>query len=397
MTVFAYFCNPTNDNIRMKYVTDTAFADSKPHYELLDGLRGTAALLVIFYHIGEGFATSPVDQHVNHGYLAVDFFFILSGFVIGYAYDDRWGKSLNIWNFFRRRLIRLHPMVIMGAVLGVAAYCIQGCVQWDGTAVPLTMVLLAFLLNLFLLPVIPGTGTDVRGNAEMFPLNGPNWSLFFEYIGNILYALFLRRLSTRWLTALTAVAGLGLGAFAVGNLSGYGHLGVGWSMIDWNLLGGFLRLMFSFSIGLLMSRVFRPVKIRGAFWICSAIVAVLLSLPHIGGGEKMWMNGLYEAICTLFIFPALVWLGASGKTTDKVTSKVCRFLGDISYPVYVVHYPLMYLFYAWLWSREETIPFSQAWPVAAGVIILSVVLAWACMRFYDVPVRRWLSRRFPGK
>ena len=185
MTVFAYFCNPTNDNIRMKYVTDTAFADSKPHYELLDGLRGTAALLVIFYHIGEGFATSPVDQHVNHGYLAVDFFFILSGFVIGYAYDDRWGKSLNIWNFFRRRLIRLHPMVIMGAVLGVAAYCIQGCVQWDGTAVPLTMVLLAFLLNLFLLPVIPGTGTDVRGNAEMFPLNGPNWSLFFEYIGNM--------------------------------------------------------------------------------------------------------------------------------------------------------------------------------------------------------------------
>ena len=392
MTVFAYFCNPTNDNIRMKYVTDTAFADSKPHYELLDGLRGTAALLVISYHIGEGFATSPVDQHVNHGYLAVDFFFILSGFVIGYAYDDRWGKSLNIGNFFRRRLIRLHPMVIMGAVLGVAAYCIQGCVQWDGTAVPLTMVLLAFLLNLFLLPVIPGTGTDVRGNAEMFPLNGPNWSLFFEYIGNILYALFLRRLSTRWLTALTAVAGLGLGAFAVGNLSGYGHLGVGWSMIDWNLLGGFLRLMFSFSIGLLMSRVFRPVKIRGAFWICSAIVAVLLSLPHIGGGEKMWMNGLYEAVCTLFIFPALVWLGASGKTTDKVTSKVCRFLGDISYPVYVVHYPLMYLFYAWLWGGEERIPFSEAWPAALLVVAGSILLSWLCLRFYDMPLRRWLGK-----
>lgn len=392
MTVFAYFCNPTNDNIRMKYVTDTAFADSKPHYELLDGLRGTAALLVIFYHIGEGFATSPVDQHVNHGYLAVDFFFILSGFVIGYAYDDRWGKSLNIGNFFRRRLIRLHPMVIMGAVLGAAAYCIQGCVQWDGTAVPLTMVLLAFLLNLFLLPVIPGTGTDVRGNAEMYPLNGPNWSLFFEYIGNILYALFLRRLSTRWLTVLTAVAGLGLGAFAVGNLSGYGHLGVGWSMIDWNLLGGFLRLMFSFSIGLLMSRVFRPVKIRGAFWICSAIVAVLLSLPHIGGGEKMWMNGLYEAVCTLFIFPALVWLGASGKTTDKVTSKVCRFLGDISYPVYVVHYPLMYLFYAWLWGGEERIPFSEAWPAALLVVAGSILLSWLCLRFYDMPLRRWLGK-----
>lgn len=108
------------------------FSDSKPHYELLDGLRGVAALLVMFYHIGEGFATSPMDQHVNHGYLAVDFFFILSGFVIGYAYDDRWKTSLTLKSFFRRRLIRLHPMVIMGAVLGVAAYCIQGCRRWDG-------------------------------------------------------------------------------------------------------------------------------------------------------------------------------------------------------------------------------------------------------------------------
>ena len=381
----------------MKEKTSAAYPDSKPHYELLDGLRGVAALMVMFYHIGEGFATSPVDQHVNHGYLAVDFFFILSGFVIGYAYDDRWKTSLNLKNFFKRRLIRLHPMVIMGAILGAAAYCIQGRVQWDGTQVSMTMVLIALLLNLFLLPVVPGTGADVRGNNEMFPLNGPNWSLFFEYIGNILYALIIRKMSTKALTVLVSVAGLGLGAFAVCNLSGFGNLGVGWSMTDWNLLGGFLRLMFSFSTGLLMSRVFKPVKIRGAFWICSAVVCVLLALPHIGGGEKLWLNGLYEAVCTIFIFPALVWLGASGKTTDKATSRVCKFLGDISYPVYVVHYPLMYLFYAWLWSGPEKIPFSQAWPVAAAVIIGSIILAWLCLKFYDEPLRKWLGEKFLKK
>lgn len=381
----------------MKEKTSAAYPDSKPHYELLDGLRGVAALMVMFYHIGEGFATSPVDQHVNHGYLAVDFFFILSGFVIGYAYDDRWKTSLNLKNFFKRRLIRLHPMVIMGAILGAAAYCIQGRVQWDGTQVSMTMVLIALLLNLFLLPVVPGTGADVRGNNEMFPLNGPNWSLFFEYIGNILYALIIRKMSTKALTVLVSVAGLGLGAFAVCNLSSFGHLGVGWSMTDWNLLGGFLRLMFSFSTGLLMSRVFRPVNIRGAFWICSAVVCVLLALPHIGGGEKLWLNGLYEAVCTIFIFPALVWLGASGKTTDKATSMVCKFLGDISYPVYVVHYPLMYLFYAWLWSGPEKIPFSQAWPVAAAVIIGSIILAWLCLKFYDEPMRKWLGEKFLKK
>lgn len=381
----------------MKDIPSAAFSDSKPHYELLDGLRGVAALLVICYHIFEGFATSPLDQHFNHGYMAVDFFFILSGFVIGYAYDDRWKTTLTLKGFFKRRLVRLHPMVIMGALLGAVSYCIQGSVKWDGTQVPFTMVLIALLLNLFLLPVVPGTGADVRGNNEMYPLNGPSWSLFFEYIGNILYALFIRKFSTRALTLLVIAAAAGLASFGIFNLSGYGHLGVGWSMIDYNLLGGFLRLMFSFSVGLLMSRIFKPAKVKGAFWICSAVLAVLFTMPHLGGADRLWINGLYESVCAIMIFPALVWLGASGKTTDKVTSTVCKFLGDISYPLYVVHYPLMYLFYWWLWSGEEKIPFSQAWPVAVVVIIASIILAYLCLRFYDIPLRKWLASRFINK
>ena len=151
--------------------SSAAFADSKPHYELLDGLRGIAALLVIWYHIFEGFATSPIDQRFNHGYLAVDFFFILSGFVVGYAYDDRWKTTMNTKDFFKRRLIRLHPMVILGAVLGAITFCIQGCEKWDGTQVSISMVMLALLLNLFLIPAVPGSGSEVRGNGEMYPLN----------------------------------------------------------------------------------------------------------------------------------------------------------------------------------------------------------------------------------
>ena len=371
--------------------------DSKPHYELLDGLRGVAALLVIFYHIGEGFAASPIDQCVNHGYLAVDFFYILSGFVIGYAYDDRWQKSLTVGSFFKRRLIRLHPMVIMGALLGAVSFCIQGCREWDGPEVPFRLVLLALALNLFLIPAVPGTAMDVRGNNEMYSLNGPSWSLFFEYIGNILYALFIRKLSTRWLSVLTCAAGTGLAVFAIGNFSGFGHLGVGWSLAGNNFAGGFLRLMFSFSAGLLLSRIFRPARIRGAFWICSTAIAILLALPHFGGEESPWLNGLYESICTILIFPAIVYLGAGGKTTDGTTSRICRFLGEISYPVYIVHYPIMYLFYAWLWSGSEKIPFSQAWPVAAGAVAVSILLAWLCLKLYDLPVRKWLAARLLPK
>lgn len=376
----------------MQKFSSAAYADSKPHYELLDGLRGVAALMVLWYHVFEGFATSPVDQNFNHGYLAVDFFFILSGFVVGYAYDDRWKTTMTTTNFFKRRLIRLQPMVILGAVLGAITFCIQGSEQWDGTKVSLSMVMLALLLNLFLIPAIPGTGSEVRGNGEMYPLNGPTWSLFFEYIANIMYALFIHKMSTKALRVLVVLAGIGLASFAIGNLSGYGHLGVGWSLVDYNLIGGFLRVLFSFSIGLLMSRNFKPVKIRGAFWICSVLMFALFAVPHVGGMETLWMNGIYDSLCIIVFFPLLVYLGASGKTTDKASSKICKFLGDISYPVYIVHYPFMYLFYSWLWKNELT--FAETWPVAIGLIVGNILLAYAALKLYDEPVRRWLSKKF---
>ena len=170
------------------------FTNTKPHYELLDGLRGVAALLVLFYHIFEGFAFaeatngagSGIITTLNHGHIAVDFFFILSGFVISYAYDDRWGK-MSVGEFFKRRLIRLHPMLIMGAVIGAVAFVAVGCERWDGSIAPTSWVMVAMLLTMCLIPALPGAPYEVRGNGEMFPLNGPTWSLFFEYVGNILY------------------------------------------------------------------------------------------------------------------------------------------------------------------------------------------------------------------
>ena len=210
-------------------ISSAAFADTKPHYELLDGLRGVAALLVVFYHIFEGLSFAaggtPITT-INHGYLAVDFFFILSGFVIGYAYDDRLGKTMTTGNFFKRRLIRLHPMIIMGVILGAIAFLIQGSVQWDGKHVAISAVMLSTLCAMFFIPALPGARYEVRGNGEMFPLNGPSWSLFFEYIGNILYAVFIHRLSTKALTILVVLLGVGLAGFTLFDVSGYDMIGV---------------------------------------------------------------------------------------------------------------------------------------------------------------------------
>lgn len=376
----------------MQRISSAAYADSKPHYELLDGLRGVAALLVICYHIFEGFATSPVDQRFNHGYLAVDFFFLLSGFVIGYAYDDRWKRGMRCRDFIRRRLIRLHPMAILGAVFGAAAFWLQGSVRWDGTPVSAGMLLLALLCGMVLLPVWPDAGHEVRGNGEMYPLNGPSWSLFFEYLGNLLYAFLLRRLPTRLLALVVVLSGSALALFAVCDLSGYGHLGVGWTLADYNLPGGLLRMLFSFSAGMLLSRQFRPMHIRGAFWLCSLALALLLAMPYAGSEGNHLSNAIYDSVCVLLLFPLLLWLGASGRATDRTTARICRFLGDISYPVYIVHYPSMYLFYAWVWKHGYT--FAQAWPAAAALVAGNIVLAWCCLKFYDEPLRRWLTARF---
>lgn len=205
----------------------------------------------------------------------------------------------------------------------------------------------------------------------------------------MLYALFIRRLSTRALAVLVAAAGCGLAAFSV-----WGPLGdicVGFSLTGENIVGGSLRLLFAFPAGLLLSRVFRPVRVRGAFWIGSLAVVALASVPRIGGSEHLWMNGVYDALCAVVLFPLIVWIGASGKTTDRVTSRICKFLGDISYPLYMVHYPFIYLYYAWV--KNENLTFGQSLPGAAALVAGSVALAWLCLRFYDEPVRRFLSKR----
>ena len=382
------------------HLNGTVFADSKPHYAILDGLRGVAALLVIVYHVFECFDWSPAP----HGYLAVDFFFVLSGFVIGYAYDDRWKKAptlsnsegeghrMTISEFFRRRLIRLHPMVIAGAVIGAICFLLQGSVKWDGTHVGIGWVMLAMLLGMFMLPLYPGAAADVRGNGEMFPLNGPNWSLFFEYIGNILYALLLHRLTTRWLAALAAAMACALTGIALHD----GYLGVGWSMVDNGFWTGMVRMLFPYTIGMLMAREFRPAKVHNAFWLCGLVIVIVGVLPLALGELSPVVNGLYDAVCVIFVFPLLVWLGASELNVNAATQRVSTFLGNLSYPLYAVHYPLMYLFYAHIGFQGDLVPISKladVWPEAIALPIACIVLGWLCFRYYDLPLRRWLSEK----
>jgi len=358
----------------------------KSHYPILDGLRGIAAVIVVTFHLAEPLGTGHLDIIVNHGYLAVDFFFLLSGFVIGYAYDDRWSK-MTVGNFLKRRIERLQPMVILGMTLGAIGFYYTDSTIWPLIhTVPLWKMLLVLLIGYTILPI--PLSMDIRGWAEMHPLNSVGWSLFFEYIANILYAVWIRKFSKTALIVLVVIAAIALAQLAISN----GDVSGGWTFNAEQLRVGFTRTMYPFFAGLLLSRIAKPTRIKNAFLWCSILIAAVLYMPRIGGAEHLWMNGLFEAFSIIIIFPLIVYLGASGLIGSNTEQKICKFLGDISYPLYLVHYPIVYFYVAWI-SNNKGITIAEAWPNALLVLLGSIVLAYASLKWYDEPVRKWLRKK----
>lgn len=371
------------------------FSDTRTHYQTLDGLRRVAALLVVVYHIYEGLAFAsgnPIISTFNHGYLSVDFFFLLSGYVIGYAYDERLKTNMTTAQFIRRRLIRLHPMIVAGSLIGAAAYLLQGSVKWDGTHVTLPWVGIAFLCSILLLPIFPGNAADVRGNGEMYPLNGPAWSLFFEYIGNLLYVFFIRRCSTPGLSIIVLLSGGALAYFSLFYISGYGMLGVGWTLDPINFLGGMLRMLFPYTLGMLLARFKLHSTQLPMLLLGSIVLTAVVATPFIDTHKLISYNALFEMACIMFLFPCIVYFSAA-HTPNISTQKICIFLGNLSYPLYAVHYPVMYLLYHYM-IQQKAYTIQAVWPQALCAIGISILLAWLLFRFYDLPLRRFLAKRY---
>ena len=361
------------------YMNVQATQAGRPHYPILDGLRGTAALLVVVFHLMESVTPDQSANHLRHGYLAVDFFFALSGYVMGYAYDDGW-KTRSLWSFVKVRLVRLHPTIIIGTVLGTAAYFLD---PWfPGPHNPtLTAAIVAFIAGIVLIPswTLPGRGTDY------FPYNGVYWTLFFEYLANLAYALVLRFLSIGWLVALTVAAA----AVLIWRAAFFDtiHLGYDWRTVDMAPV----RLCYPFLIGLVLSRVSCDgFKIKLGWLSLSVVLALCFAAPYwwvnIPGFKA---NGLYDAAIVILVFPAIIALGAHARVGDK-WALLCKQLGRISYPLYGTHYALVYVYADWIQATAPSRPLVIA--VGAMTWVLAVAIAWGVTLLWDEPVRAALRR-----
>ena len=379
----------------------------KPYrYEILDGLRGVAALMVVVFHMSEAFSYDPVFKHLNHGYLCVDFFYVLSGFVIGFAYEGRMKSGLmSRWDFLKARFIRLQPMVLFGILLGAGLFFFQECNYYAGIGnASVWYVIQNMVMSFFMIPVTPEF--NVRANTEMFVLNIPQWSMVFEYLANILFCLFVFKLGKKGLMVLVGLFALMIVDSALtlnlfGMLQPHDYpcsLNAGWSLTAEQFYIGIARVGFSFFTGLLL---FRLIYKEGAalkktrtpiFAICSFIIIAIVCVDQIGGYEHPLYDGIFNLICVFILCPFTVWFGSQRIELSQRTKNVCDFLGRLSYPLYLAHYPLVYLFFTWMDTHHDA-SFSVLAFTSTATFLLCVALGYAALKLWDEPIRKWLAKK----
>jgi peptidoglycan/LPS O-acetylase OafA/YrhL len=353
----------------------------KEHFEVLDGLRGTAAFLIVLFHaFNYPFDFIPPLHLMHHAYLAVDFFFGLSGFVVAYAYDDRW-RRMTMLQFFRIRLFRLHPLVLVGASLGLLGYLFDPFSKaMNHTAAPL--LLLAYITSLLLLPSPPVGGRLHETQA----LNGPAWSLMQEYLANIAYALILRRLRTITLAIIVGLSGLLL----IWTANTKGSLDGGWGYPE--IWMAPLRLTVSFVMGLWLYRIHGRIRFpKIGLLLLSLVLVLCYQMPQFSKVSGLSLNGLYDAACVLFLFPLIILFGAHSHAGAGLI-RLCKFSGRLSYPLYITHIPFVYVLAGYSFTRHPGTDVKLLWIFL--LIPFVIFVAWIALKYFDEPVRAWLNRHY---
>lgn len=347
----------------------------KPHLVALDGLRGVAALGVVLLHWFSGNG----EALFHYSLMAVDFFFMLSGFVIAYSYEDRLRDGLPLRTFMVARLIRLYPMILLGIGLGLLREIVKRLTE--GHFHHMDDLVEMTVLNLFMVPTLGHNWTMVV--KDMFPLNIVLWSLLFEFIAYFLYAsLFARR--GKWILALTIVAAVPGVIYWIYNSFDDLHSLYAFPFFNSLLTQSVSRLLFAYFLGVWLFRNQDRLRfIPGlTFSALAALTALLFALPTHALPPEI------NVLIMIGLLPAIV-VSASRATLGSGEKAIGIFIGNLSYPLYVVHTPLMWTLGA-VFKTFMPGGFSLTWALIIVPAIL--VFSYLCLRFYDEPVRACLTR-----
>ncbi|MEP6867530.1 MAG: acyltransferase, partial [Novosphingobium sp.] len=284
---------------------------------MLDGIRGIAAIEVVIFHAQIVFGGFSL---FNRGYLCVDLFFILSGFVLTLSAEPRMKSGLTAIQFFRARIVRLWPMVVIGLILGTAVMLAGH--QTQGLA----LLILAGALS------IPALWHNVDPQPSMFPVNSPQWSIYAELIANLAHGLVLRRLNNFGLVAVIVLSGAALALLVPART----NLGIG--AFNFDVLAVLPVIFASYTIGVLLARNFNPAKLwSGVPWWFALMLPTLILLGLSASGLD-WPLG--DLLAIMVLLPAAFWL-ATKVAAPLGARKWLAALGDMSFPLYAVHFPIM--------------------------------------------------------
>jgi len=280
---------------------------------------------------------------------------------------------MGVKEFFLARLIRLHPLVIFGTVLGLLAFLFD---PFGGhpELYSAGKTALIFISSVLMIPYPVIT----ERSFNLFGLNAPAWSLFWEYVVSIFYAYVLCRVSRKVLLFLTLIAAVVLCfvGYRSSNLMG------GWG--NTTFWDGGARVAYSFMAGLLVYRSKWIIKNKLGFLGLAILLFLAFVMPF-----STW-NWLTEPLVVLFYFPFLIALGA-GATLTKGFEKLCVFLGNISYPLYMTHYAVIWMFMNY-YNTHKPATGQLAFIIISALIVLTMV-AYLVMTFFDIPVRRYLTAK----
>lgn len=343
---------------------------TESRYGYLDGMRGIAALCVLTRHTGAFWTFS-----LYRSYLAVDLFFILSGFVISYAYDEKIESGkLRVRDFVLIRLIRLYPVYFLSVIFCIISLLSRVIVFNDD--VVYNNIFSVISLTVLFLP------SKVIGSSQLFPINGPYWSLFFELIVNFIYVFIRRYLTTRVLILIIMLFGVAIctGAYIHGNLD----MGLYWGTVS--NVAGISRAIFGIFMGLFLhrkiDRLAKYIPPKMPVWFGSVGIFLVLISPSVAGFDYF-----IDIISVTIIFPIFVLFSTNSSGRKDV--KILSILGSASYPVYVFHVPV----YAFFLMFSGGLGRNYAPYTGIAFIIFMVFLSVVVERYYDVPIRRWISRK----